>query len=77
MGEKQVPALLRARVDAGDTFAITKFASERIGYVILSDFEDKVGFITSKVYPREDAAIADSNGGQIIKVKLIRVINGD
>jgi hypothetical protein len=73
MGEKQVPALLKARVDAGDSMTIQKIAMERTGYIILSDFEDKVGFITSKVYPREDAAIADSNGAPVIEVKLTRV----
>ena len=73
MGERQVPALLRARVDAGDAVMIQKTVGLKTGYMVLSEFENELGVMTAKVYPRESAAKASSSGQEIIKVDVTRV----
>jgi len=73
MGERQVPALLRAKVDAGDQVLIRKTVGLKTGYMILSEFENELGVMTSKVYPRESAAIASADGQEVIKVDVVRV----
>jgi hypothetical protein len=40
--------------------------------MILSEFENELGAMTAKVYPRESAAKASSSGQEIIKVNVIR-----
>lgn len=73
MGDKQVPALLRAKVDTSDQMSIQLSPGMKTGYMILSEFENELGAITSKVYPRESAAKASSSGQSIIKVNVIKV----
>jgi hypothetical protein len=72
MGEKQVPALLKAKVDASDQVSITKTIGMKTGYMILSEFEQELGAVTAKVYPKESSAKASAQGQQIIKVNVIR-----
>lgn len=73
MGDKQVPALLRAKVDTSDQITMKLSPGMKTGYMILSEFENELGAITSKVYPRESAAKASSSGQTIIKVNVVRV----
>ena len=73
MGERQVPALLRAKVDTTDQVSMKLSPGMKTGYMILSEFENEVGAITAKVYPRESAAKASSSGQSIIKVNVMRV----
>ena len=72
MGVRQVPALLRAKVDAADQVSIQKTIGLKTGYMVLSEFENELGVMTAKVYPRESAAKASSAGQQIIKVEVVR-----
>lgn len=72
MGERQVPALLRAKVDATDQISISKTVGMKTGYMILSEFEQELGAVTTKVYPKESAAKASAQGQDIIKVSIIR-----
>lgn len=72
MGERQVPALLKAKVDASDQVSITKTIGMKTGYMILSEFEQELGAVTAKVYPKESSAKASAQGQQIIKVNVIR-----
>ena len=73
MGERQLPALLRAKVDTGDQVSIKKTVGLKTGYMVLSEFENELGVMTSKVYPRESAAIASADGQEVIKVNVVRV----
>lgn len=73
MGERQVPALLKAKVDTSDNASFKLSPGMKTGYMVLSEFEDELGNITSKVYPRESSAKASANGQQIIKVDVVRV----
>jgi hypothetical protein len=73
MGERQVPALLRAKVDTTDQVSMKLTPGMKTGYMVLSEFENELGTITSKVYPRESAAKASSQGQQIIEVNVVRV----
>lgn len=72
MGERQVPALLRAKVETADSVSITKTIGMKTGYMILSEFEQDLGAVTAKVYPKESSAKASAQGQQIIKVNVIR-----
>jgi hypothetical protein len=72
MGEKQVPALLRVKVDASDKVSINKTVGLKIGYMVLNEFEQELGTITSKVFPSESSAKAYGAGQEIIKVDVIR-----
>lgn len=73
MGERQVPALLRAKVSTSDNTSVKLSPGMKTGYMVLSEFEDELGNITSKVYSRESSAKASADGQQIIKVNVIRV----
>jgi hypothetical protein len=73
MGERQVPALLRAKVDTTDQVSMKLTPGMKTGYMVLSEFENELGTITSKVYPRKSAAKASSQGQQIIEVNVVRV----
>lgn len=73
MGEKQVPALFKAKVDATDEISVQKMIGMKTGYMILSDFENELGYITSKVFPKESSAKASANGQQVIEVNVVRV----
>ena len=73
MGERQVPALLRAKVDANDQVSVKLSPGMKTGYMILSEFENELGYMTAKVYPKEASAKASSSGQQIIKVNVVRV----
>lgn len=72
MGERQVPALLKAKVDTSDHVSITKTIGMKTGYMILSEFEGELGNVTAKVYPKESSAKASAQGQEIIKVNVIR-----
>lgn len=72
MGERQVPALLRAKVDAADQVSIQKTVGLKTGYMVLSEFENELGVMTAKVYPRESAAKATAAGQQVIEVEVVR-----
>lgn len=71
-GDKPVAALLRAKVDATDNVNISLTVGMKPGFMILSEFENELGAITAKVYPRESAAKASASGQQIIKVNVVR-----
>lgn len=70
--DKQVAALLRAKVTASDQMGMQKTVGMKQGFMILSEFEGELGYYTAKVYPRESAAIASANGQQVIKVNVVR-----
>jgi hypothetical protein len=72
MGEKQVPALLRVKVDVADKVSINKTVGLKTGYMVLNEFEQELGTITSKVFPSESSAKAYGAGQEIIKVDVIR-----
>jgi hypothetical protein len=71
-GGKQVPALLRAKIETSDDVSIKLSPGMKSGYMILSEFENELGNMTAKIYPRESAAKASSSGQQIIKVNVLR-----
>ena len=73
MTERQVPALFKAKVNADDEVAIKLTPGKKTGYMVLSEFEQDIDFTVVKVYPRESAAKASSDGQQVIKVDLIRI----
>jgi hypothetical protein len=71
-GDKPVAALLRAKVEPSDSVSMKLTVGMKSGYMILSEFENELGTMTAKVYPRESAAKASSSGQEIIKVNVIR-----
>ena len=71
-GDKPVAALLRAKVEPSDNVSMKLTVGMKSGYMILSEFENELGTMTAKVYPRESAAKASSSGQEIIKVNVIR-----
>ena len=71
-GDKQVPALLRAKVTATDQMSMQKTIGLKTGYMVLSEFENELGFVTAKVFPSESAAKAYADGEQVIKVDVVR-----
>jgi hypothetical protein len=71
-GERQVPALLRAKVDVSDKVSVTKTVGLKVGYMVLSEFVQELGAVTSKVFPTESSARAYGAGQEIIKVDIIR-----
>ena len=71
-GDRQVPALLRARVTATDEMSIQKTAGLKVGYMVLNEFERECGAVTTKVFPSESACKAYAQGQQIIKVEIVR-----
>jgi hypothetical protein len=40
--------------------------------MLISDYENSMGYITVKVFPTESSAKASSNGERILKVKVER-----
>lgn len=72
MGERQVPALLRAKVNAEDNVSISKTVGMKTGYMVLSEFEQELGFTTAKIFPRESSCIAYAQGQEIIEVDVVR-----
>lgn len=71
-GDTEVPALLRAKVNAEDNVAIKKTVGLKVCYMVLSEFEQEAGAITTKVFPTESACKSYANGQEIIKVEVIR-----
>lgn len=71
-GEKQVPALLRAKVDAVDKMSMVKTVGLKSGYMVQSEFENELGAMTAKVFPTESSAKAYAQGQPIIRVDVIR-----
>lgn len=71
-GVKQVPALLKAKVSAEDRIAISKTIGMKTGYMVLSEFENELGYVTAKVFPRESSAKAYAQDQEIIEVDVIR-----
>lgn len=71
-GEPEVPALLRAKVNTEDKVAIKKTVGLKVCYMVLSEFEQEAGVITSKVFPSESACKSYAAGQEIIKVEVIR-----
>ena len=72
MGERQVPALLRAKVDVSDKVSINRTVGLQTGYMVLNEFERELGYVTAKVFPTESSAKAYGEGQEIIKVDVIR-----
>jgi hypothetical protein len=73
MSERQVPALFKAKIDTTDEVAVKLTPGKKTGYMILSEFENDMEFVVTKVYPRESTAKASADGQQIIKVDVLRV----
>jgi len=71
-GDKPVAALLRAKVNVDDNMSMKLTVGSKPGFMILSEFENELGTMTAKVYPRESAAKASSSGQEIIKVNVVR-----
>ena len=71
-GERQLPALLRAKVTASDQMSMQKTVGLKPGYMVLSEFENELGNVVAKVFPSESAAKAYAQGEPIIKVEVIR-----
>jgi hypothetical protein len=71
-GERQVPALLKAKVSIEDQVAITKITGMKTGYMILSEFENELGYVTAKIFPKESSAKAYAQDQQVIEVDVIR-----
>lgn len=71
-GERQVPALLRAKVIANDDMNMSKVTGMKTGYMVLDEFERELGAITAKVFATESSCKTYSQGQQVIKVDVIR-----
>jgi hypothetical protein len=71
-GVKQVPALLKAKVSLEDQVSVTKTIGMKTGYMVLSEFETELGYVTAKVFPKESSAKAYAQDQQIIEVDVIR-----
>ena len=71
-GVKQVPSLLKARVSIDDQISVTKTIGMKTGYMVLSEFENELGYVTAKVFPKESSAKAYAQDQQIIEVDIIR-----
>jgi hypothetical protein len=71
-GERKVPALLRAKVTASDQMSMQLTPGLKTGYMVLNEFVQELGNITSKVFPSESAAKSYAQGQDIIKVDVIR-----
>lgn len=68
----QVPALLKAKVVTDDKLTIQKVVTLKTGYMVMGEFENNVGYISTHVFPTKSAAIAYANGAQIIEVDIVR-----
>lgn len=71
-GDKEVPALLRAKVDVADQVSVKKTVGLKTAYMVLSEFEMELGNATSKIFPSESVCRAYAQGQEIIKVDVIR-----
>ena len=69
MGDNELPALLRAKVNVDDKVSVTKVKGLQIGFMLLSDFESGM---TSKVFTSESVAKSFADGEEIIAVDIIR-----
>lgn len=67
-----MPALLKAKVSIEDTVAVSKTVGMKTGYMVLTEFENELGYTTAKVFPRESSAKAYAQDQQIIEVDIIR-----
>lgn len=71
-GERQVPALLRAKVMMEDNMTMSKVVGMKTGFMVLDEFERELGAITAKVFATESSCKTYSQGQQVIKVDIIR-----
>lgn len=71
-GDRQLPALLRAKVTASDQMSMQKTIGLKPGFMVLSEFEGELGVMTAKVFPSESAAKAYAQGELVIKVEVVR-----
>lgn len=71
-GDRQVPALLKAKVTATDQMSLQKVVGLKVAYMVLSEFENELSVVTAKVFPSESAAKSYADGEQVIKVEIIR-----
>ena len=71
-GEKQVAALLRAKVTPEDSMSIKLSVGLKTAYMVLSEFENELGYIACKVFPKESAAKAYAQDQEIIEVQVVR-----
>ena len=71
-GERQVPALLRAKVIAEDNVSISKTVGLKTAYMVLNEFQQELGAVTVKTFPTESSAKAYAQGQDIIKVDIVR-----
>jgi hypothetical protein len=69
---KPVAALLRARVDTADQISIVKTTTLKEGYMLITDFENSMGYVTVKIFPTETSARASGAGERVLKVKVER-----
>jgi len=52
--------------------SISKTVGMKTGYMVLSEFEQELGFTTAKIFPRESSCIAYAQGQEIIEVDVVR-----
>lgn len=69
MGDDQLPALLRAKVNVEDKVSVAKVKGLQPGFMLLSDFESGM---TSKVFTSEAAAKSYADSEEVIAVDIIR-----
>lgn len=72
MTERQVPALLKAKVTPTDEVTTTLIKGLQKGFMILSEFENEMPHVVVKVFPKESSAKAYAGDQQIIKVNVVR-----
>ena len=65
-------ALLKAKVTATDQMSIQKTVGLKVGYMVLSEFENELGVVTAKVFSSESTARSYADGEQVIEVEVIR-----
>lgn len=71
-GDRQVPALLRAKVTTQDNVSVSKVVGLKTGYMVLNEFEMELGNVVAKVFPNESAAKTYGQGQQVVKVEVVR-----
>lgn len=69
-GEKKVPALLRAKVNAEDQMTMSMTKGIKSGFMVKNEFNSDLGAITVKVFSNESAAKSYAQGQEIIKVDV-------
>ena len=72
MGDRELPALLRAKVNAEDSMSVKKMVGLKVAYMVLSEFEGELGAVTVKIFPNESSARSYAQGQDVIKVDVIR-----